>query len=161
MTSQSEPKCLPKYFPKPPKIHPKTKPQKNTKNHRIWLPKWSQNGAKTIPKLCPEASRNGSQIQLRFFIVFGAVLPPPGFPLASLLAPFGCLWAPFWRLLAPFGFLWAPLGLSLAPLGLTLGFQHSNKGLHRQRRRNFAEILPRFCRERAENPPRTRREPAV
>ena len=32
---------------------------------------------------------------------------------------------------------------------------------HRHRMRNFAEILPRFCRERAENPPRTRREPAV
>ena len=53
---------------------------------------------------------------LRFFIVFEAVLPPPGLPLASLLAPFGCLWAPFWRLLAPFGFLWAPLELSLALL---------------------------------------------
>ena len=27
----------------------------------------------------------------------------------------------------------------------------------RKRKRNFATILPRFCRERAENPPRTRR----
>ena len=173
-------------------------------------------------------------------------MPPPGLPLASLLALFGCLWAPFWRLLAPFGFLWAPLELSLALLSssspadssgtsflASFGclwapfwrlrapfwaafrhrtcckkrpafrhWQHSVKGLkwyilskrwktqvvhpvktlrkiktqvvdpvETLRRLKWyilliasgREILPRsrFCRERAENPPRTSREPAV
>ena len=116
MTSQSEPKWLQKCFQKPSKIDQKTKPKNNTKNSRIWLPKWLQKPSKSEMGSTIFVSKNAFQIQLRFFIVFGAVLPPPGLPLASLLAPFGCLWAPFWRLLAPFGFLWAPLELSLALL---------------------------------------------
>ena len=58
--------------------------------------------------------------------------------LASLLAPFGCLWAPFWRLLAPFGFLWAPLGLSVAPLRTSLLAVA-------EFRRDLAEILPNWA----------------
>ena len=150
MTSQSEPKWLQKCFQKPSKIDQKTKPKNNTKKPRIWLPKWLQKPSKSEMGSTIFVSKNAFQIQLRFFIVFGAVLPPPGLPLASLLAPFGCLWAPFWRLLAPFACLWAPLGLSLASLRTSLPAVAKF-------RRDLAEILPRTCREPSKNPPRTRR----
>ena len=116
MTSQSHPKCLPKCLQKPSKIDQKTKPKNNTKNHRIWLPKWSQNGAKRPPKTNTLPIFSPPETRAKKNLDFLSILPPPGLPLASLLAPFGCLWAPFWRLLAPFGFLWAPLELSLALL---------------------------------------------
>ena len=74
MSSQSHPKCLPKCLQKPSKIDQKTKPKNNTKNHRIWLPKWSQNGAKSVWIWIPVPPKNAFQIQLRFFIVFGAIL---------------------------------------------------------------------------------------
>ena len=86
---------------------------------------------------------------LRFFIVFGPLWHPPGPPLASLLTPFGSLWASFWRFLSSFGLLSTPLGLFWAP-----------KASHRQRKRNFGKILPRSCRDSAENVPRTRQEQA-
>ena len=113
-------------------------------------PKWSQKEPKMKWGRSLFASQNVFQIQLRFFIVFGAVLRPPGLPLASLLSSFGCLWAPLWRLLAPFGFLWAPLGLSVAPL-------RTSSPAEAKFRRDLAEILPRTCREPSKNPPRTRR----
>ena len=67
-------------------------------------------------------------------------------PWAPFGLHFGSLWLTLGSLLAPFGFLWVPLGLSLAPKHLIA---------------SGGEISPRSCRERAENPPRTRREPAV
>ena len=88
------------------------------------------------------ASQNAFQIQLRFFIVFGAVLPPPGLPLASLLAPladFGL----------PFGTLWLPLGSLGAVFGPPKHLIASG-----------GEISPRSCRDSAENVPRTLQEPA-
>ena len=75
-------------------------------------------------------------------------------PWAPFGLHFGSLWLTLGSLLAPFGFLWAPLGLSLAPLS-------TSSPAEGKFRRDLAKILPRFCRERAENPPRTRREPAV
>ena len=74
--------------------------------------------------------------------------------------PLGSLWPPFWLHLAafglPFGAFWHPL----ASFGLPWGCLWPPKGPHRQRRRNFAEILPRSCRDSAENVPRTLQESA-
>ena len=139
---------LPKCLQEPSKIHQKTKPKNNTKNHRIWLPKWSQNdGAKRPPKTVTLPIFSPPETRAKKNLDFFSILRPPGLPLASFLAPFGCLWASFWRLLAPFGSRIRRLKWYILS--------------KRLERRNFAEILPRFCRERAENPPRTRREPAV
>ena len=96
---------------------------------------------------------------LRFLIVFRPVLPPPGLPLASLLAPFGSFWPPFWLPLAscglPFGAFCHPLASSRLP-----GVCRASKAFLRQRKRNFGEILPRSCRDSAENVPRICQEPA-
>ena len=79
----------------------------------------------------------------RFCLSLGSLWPSFWLPLAAFGRPFGAFWHP----LASSGLPWSCLWLSQAP--------------HRQRGRNFAEILPRCCRERAENPLRTRQERAV
>ena len=114
-----------------------------------FAPKCIEKEVKMVCPDCPEASRNAFQIQLRFFTVLGYVLPP-----------LGSLWPPFCLPLAafglPFGAFWHPL----ASFGLSWGCLCTPSGPHRQRRRNFAEILPRSCRDSAENVPRTFQEPA-
>ena len=105
----------------------------------------------------------------------GAVFGPPKHLIASGLK---------WYIL--FGSLWLPLGSLLAPSGSLLGsipsqdllqktasipslaaFCHRTQVVHpvKTLRRRKWYILPhliaRFCRERAENPLRTRQEPAV
>ena len=115
-------------------------------------PKWSQKEWLSLPFLA-------SKELLRFLIVFRPVLPPPGFPLASLLAPFASFWPPFWLPFASFGL---PVGAFCHPLAssrLPWSFRAS-KAFLRQRKRNFGEILPRSCRDSAQNLPRTRQEPA-
>ena len=112
-------------------------------------PKWNQKEWLSPPFLA-------SKELLRFFIVFSPVLPPPGFPLASLLAPFGLhfgsLWPPLGSLLVLFVILWLPLGF--------LGVFRASKAFLRQRKRNFGEILPRSCRDSAQNVPRICQESA-
>ena len=110
-------------------------------------PKW-------VPNVCPEASRNGLDVNLRFVLGFGGPLgrfwPPSGHLfgiLGSVLPPSGRLFGSRWELLC------SKSGGKALEL--------SNQGPHRQRTRNLAKIVPRFRRERAENPSGTRREPAV
>ena len=101
---------------------------------------------------------------LRFLIVVKPVLPPPGFPLASLLAPFGSCWPPFWLPLASFGL---PVGAFCHPLASSRlpwscsGLQSFSSPEEAKFWQDFAKILPRFCLERAENLLRTSRESAV
>ena len=105
-----------------------------------------------------------SKKMLRFFIVFGPLWPPPGLPLASLLAPFGSLWPPFWPALVPSEFLFGAFCHPLASFRLPWGcfgppklFIASGSEILARSCQDLAEILPRTCREPAKNQPRTRR----
>ncbi len=110
------------------------------------MQKWSQNGRKNFVGSTSVASQTAFQIQLLFFIVSAAVLPPPWVPFGL---PFGSLWLPLGSLLAPFGTLWLPLG----SLGAVCGPP-------KERIASGGEISPRSCRDSAENVPSTLQEPA-
>ena len=103
MSSQSQPKWLPKRFQKPSKIDQKTKPKNNTKNQRFWLLTWNQNGAKMGTQCCPEASRNGLDVNLRFVLGFGGPLGRFWAPSGHRSAILGSVWPPSGQL---FGSLW-------------------------------------------------------
>ena len=122
-------------------------------------PKWSQKEWLSLPFLA-------SKELLRFSIVFRPVLPPPGFPLASLLAPFGpfglhfgSLRPPLGSLLVLFVILWLPLGF-LGVFGPPKLFFASGSEILARSCQDLAEILLRTFQEFAKNQPRTRREVA-
>ena len=126
MTSQSEPKWLQKCFQKPSKIDQKTKPKNNTKNHRIWLPKWSPNGAKMEGNFLPVAPREHPKPLSKYSFDFLSFLE-------LFCLPLGSLWPPFWLPLAafglPFGAFWHPLASS----GLPWSCLWPSQARHRQR----------------------------
>ena len=124
----------------------KKKPKNNTKNHRFWLLKWSQNEAKIKGKTLFPASRAHPKPLSKY-----------SFDFLSFLELFclhlGSLWPPFWLPLAdfglPFGTLWLPLGSLGAVCGPPKDLIASG-----------GEISPRSCRDSAENVPRTLQESA-
>ena len=126
-------------------MHKKTKLKNNMKNERFRLPQWTQNEGKRRGKMfglaSPGASENGLEIQSRFFVVLGC--------LWTLFSAFLASWEPFGQTQGAFsppssclfGSLWKFLGPPGTP-------------------RDSAENLPKFSRELAEVPPRSRQEPA-
>ena len=113
-----------------------------SQNESKIYPKWS-------PNVCPEASRNDLDVNLRFVLGFGG-------PLGRFVLP-----------QATFSPSWGPFGLPLDAFSEAFGSfcarnreAKPSKSLIKDLIASGREISPRSCRDSAENVPRTLQEPA-
>ena len=82
-----------------------------------------------------------------FCLPLGSLSRPFWHPLAFFRLPFGSLRLLLASLLLLFGTPWLLLGF----LAVVLGTRRTSSPAEAKFRRDLAKILPRFCRERAEN----------